>query len=98
MTKKVSAHCTASRGAFRLLVRSIVNIVQAYWRFAMASIATEQAASIRHREASKFFPCGAVIHVSRQVAFYFLFSIFYFSFVTIIDGLRQAGLPMANEK
>src|SRR5262245_21914363 len=61
MTKKVSVHWTAPRLACRLLVRSVVNSVQAYWRFATASMAMMQAASWRHRVAPGSEFCGSVM-------------------------------------
>jgi hypothetical protein len=45
----------------------------------MASIATEQAASIRHREASKLVRRSAVIRVPLRSG-HFPFSIFHLSF------------------
>src|SRR5215470_8316515 len=59
--KKVSVHWTAFRLACRLLVRSVVNNVQAYWRFAIASMAMMQAASWRQRVAPGSDFCVAVI-------------------------------------
>src|SRR5215510_13723085 len=58
---KERVHWTASRLACRLLVRSVVNSVQAYWRFATASMAMMQATSWRQRAAPGSEFCGAVI-------------------------------------
>jgi len=60
----------------------------------MASIATEQAASIRHREASGFLPFGAVSSFSichfPFAIFHLPFSICHFPFA-IAGGLGEAA-------
>src|SRR5215475_9856196 len=61
MTKIERVNWTAPRLACRLLVRSVVNSVQAYWRFATASMAMMQAASWRHRVAPGSEFCGSVM-------------------------------------
>src|SRR6266705_2525204 len=63
MTKKVRAHCTASRLACMLFVRSVVKSVQAYCRFAMAIIAIMHAISLGQRGEPLLFPCAMVIRL-----------------------------------
>src|SRR5439155_18860419 len=64
MMKNVSVHCTASKRACMLFVRSVVKSVQAYCRFAMAIIAIMHAISLGQRGASVLFPRAIVISVS----------------------------------
>src|SRR5262245_21431992 len=90
MTKIVRVNWTAFKLAFRLLVRSGVNSVQAYWRFATASMAMMQVASCLHREAPGSEFCGAVIPCPPRI-FPGTAGIPACGFPAIADSPKQAG-------